>query len=120
MFELIVDDIFSAAHQLNGYDGPCENIHGHNWKVQIVVGGKELDNKGLLVDFKNLKTFLQEELSKYDHKFLNEVLKVNPTSENIAKIIFNNIKQELPAQVKLSKVFVWESEDAGVSYSEEA
>jgi 6-pyruvoyltetrahydropterin/6-carboxytetrahydropterin synthase len=119
MFELIIEDYISCAHQLLNYNGPCENLHGHNWKIQIVVSGKDLDKSGLLIDFKDLKKILNEELLKYDHKFLNDAIKENPTSENFAKLLYENLKKKMPNNVKLTKVYIWESNDAGVSYSEE-
>lgn len=117
MFELIIEDYISSAHQLMNYNGPCENLHGHNWKIQMLVEGNELDDAGLVIDFKDLKSILSEELNKYDHKYLNKEININPTSENMAKIIFNNLKPKLPAKVNLKKIFVWESQGAGVSYS---
>ncbi len=90
MFELTVEDSFDAAHALRGYDGPCENLHGHTWKVQVFLKGEKLNKLGLLEDFKNIKKRLQTVLAEFDHKNLNDLAlfqKLNPSSENLARII---------------------------------
>lgn len=115
MFELTVESSFSGAHQLLKSNCPCENLHGHNWRVQLTVRGEKQDAEvGWVVDFKVMKQKLRAELEKYDHKMLNEVLQVSPTAENLAKTIYNNLKTELPVY----KVTVWETENASVSYFE--
>ena len=91
MFRLQIEDSFAAAHQLRGYRGKCENLHGHNWRVRILVSVERLDGIGMLVDFGELKTILRRGLASLDHAFLNETPpfeKVNPTSENLARICF--------------------------------
>ena len=85
MYTLTVEETFSAAHQLCDYDGPCENLHGHTWRLEMQVSGETLDHVGMLVDFKILKGFLKEERDKLDHKFLNDILEFSPTSEKLAK-----------------------------------
>lgn len=118
MFELSVESHFSAAHHLLNYEGECENIHGHNWKVEITVAGEELDKSGMLIDFKFLKKHLNEVLDKLDHKDLNnveELKDISPSSENIAKFIYYELKEKLP---RLKKVSVWETEKAKASYSQ--
>ena len=85
MYEIMVEDTFDAAHQLVGYNGPCENLHGHGWKVQVHISGNKLNDQGMLVDFKEIKADLNQILSKLDHSNLNdlpEFKKTNPTSEN--------------------------------------
>lgn len=115
MFELTVESSFSGAHQLLKSNCPCENLHGHNWHVQLTVRGEKQDPEvGWVIDFKIMKQKLKAELEKYDHTMLNEVLKVSPTAENLAKIIYTNLKPELPVY----KVTVWETENASVSYFE--
>ncbi|MDR1324305.1 MAG: 6-carboxytetrahydropterin synthase QueD [Candidatus Margulisbacteria bacterium] len=115
MFELTVESTFSGAHQLSKSNSPCENLHGHNWRVALTVRGGEQDpDVGWVIDFKKLKEALNKELAKFDHKYLNEVLPVSPTAENIAKQIY----QDLAASLPVCKVTVWETEKASVSYYE--
>ena len=118
MFELSIESYFSAAHRLLNYEGKCENIHGHNWKVEITVTGEELDKSGILIDFKILKKFLNEILEKLDHKNLNELEEfkdISPSSENIAKFIYTELKKEFP---QIKKVTVWETEKAKAVYTD--
>lgn len=118
MFELSVESHFSSAHHLLNYEGKCENLHGHNWKVEITVVGEELDKSGMLVDFKILKANLEEVLERLDHKDLNsleELRGVSPSSENIAKFIYTELKKTIPL---LKQVAVWETERAKAVYSE--
>ncbi len=123
MFEIVVEDIFSAAHKLRNYKGKCENVHGHNWKVQVAVYGRDLDNRGLLLDFTVLKAELKKVLQSLDHKDINNLpffRKINPTSENIAFYVHEKIKNSpaiKPARVK--SVTVWESDRQYAIYTEE-
>jgi 6-pyruvoyltetrahydropterin/6-carboxytetrahydropterin synthase len=115
MFELTVESSFSGAHQLSKSNSPCENLHGHNWRVALTVrGGAQDAEVGWVIDFKKLKNALQEELTKFDHKYLNEVLPVSPTAENIAKQIY----QDLSASWPVYKVTVWETEKCSAAYYE--
>ncbi len=119
---LKVIDSFSAAHFLREYQGVCENLHGHNWRVELEVVGEELDKTGLLVDFKFLKTVLKEVLDVIDHKLINDIPpfdKLNPSSENIAKFIFQEVGLRLPKSVKVKAVSVWESDKACATYFED-
>ncbi|NLF82959.1 MAG: 6-carboxytetrahydropterin synthase QueD [Candidatus Gastranaerophilales bacterium] len=118
MFELSVESHFSAAHHLLNYQGDCENIHGHDWKVEIVVAGEELDKSGMLIDFKILKKHLNEVLDMLDHKDINtleEFRGISPSSENIARFIYSQLKTRLP---QLKSVSVWETEKAKATYYE--
>lgn len=118
-FELKVSDIFSSAHSLRGYEGNCERIHGHNWKVDVVVACQELDDQGMGVDFKDLKRALKNVLEGLDHKNLNDVEpfdRVNPSSENIASYIFSQLEKRVSNNISLMRVTVWESESACASY----
>ncbi|NIO15950.1 MAG: 6-carboxytetrahydropterin synthase QueD [Deltaproteobacteria bacterium] len=118
-FELKVVDLFSSAHSLRGYEGNCERIHGHNWKVEVVVSSSKVDERGLCIDFRDLKRFLKDVLGGLDHKNLNEVEpfnRVNPSSENLAAFIFAELKKMIPDDVSLKRVTVWESESASASY----
>lgn len=119
MFELRVDEVFAAAHFLNNYEGPCENMHGHNYKVETYVRGENLDPKiEFLVDFKVIKTELKAIFKTLDHTVLNEVMSVNPTAENIAKYIYSELKKQLPDTVQVYKVVVWETPNCAAAYFE--
>jgi len=118
MYRLRVESHFDAAHKLVGYNGKCSELHGHTWKVEVFVTGEELDKIGMLVDFKILKSRLKEITEKLDHSFLNDFKKIgNPTSENISKYIFKNLR-DLPKDVRLEKVRVWESPSSWCEYHE--
>ena len=122
MYRISVIDYFSSAHQLKGYKGKCEHIHGHNWKVEIEVESKNLNEIGLLIDFGDLKQMLGRILSELDHKILNEVdefLAQNPSSELIARYIYRMVKEKLPAGIRLISSTVWESERSKAMYFEE-
>ena len=124
MFEVIVEHGFAAGHALRGYKGKCENVHGHNYKIQVVLSGEELDSVGLLVDFKNLRSQIRQTAEKLDHRFMNDVPpfdKINPSAENIAKYFFDTIRKsyeeshpERPVRVKA--VTVWESDGTAATY----
>jgi len=123
MFKLKVQDYFSSAHYLKDYKGPCEKIHGHNWKVELVVEGSELNSTDILIDFSILKNILKEVLSELDHKLLNEIpyfKNTNPSSERLAEYIFKKVKEKLSSypKVKVKEVTVFETEKAGVTYYE--
>ncbi len=117
MYSIKVEANFSSAHNLRGYKGRCEDLHGHNWKVELTVQAKELNKIGMVQDFRFLKDKLNAVLDKLDHKHLNELgyfKKVNPTSENIAKYIFDCL-----AGIKgIKSVTVWESENSCATYHE--
>ncbi len=119
MFELKVQGSFSAAHKLRDYGGDCENLHGHNWTVEMAVAG-ERDDKGMVVDFKVLKKVLNQVLEKLDHSYLNELEYFedhNTTTENIAKYIFEEVSRALPEGLQARYVSTWESAGSGVTYS---
>lgn len=120
MFEITVKDHIASAHQLHGYDGPCAHLHGHTWHIEAVVTGHDLDNIGLVVDFKVLKKALKEVLTPLDHVCLNDlpVFKgINPSTENLAKIVYQTLKPKV-LPLTLKHVRVWESETASVIYYE--
>ncbi|MCM8784433.1 MAG: 6-carboxytetrahydropterin synthase QueD [Candidatus Omnitrophica bacterium] len=121
MFKIEVESSFSSAHYLRDYQGKCESLHGHNWRVRVTVEGKKLKGNGLLLDFGELKQNLKIVLEELDHKNLNEISyfrKNNPTSENIAKFIFGCLKNRLRSQNhRLKKVTVWENETSSATYS---
>ncbi len=121
MYRLKVYDYFSSAHFLEGYQGKCESLHGHNWKVEAEVKGKELDNLGMLIDFKILKEYLTKVLKEMDHRLLNDIeefKKTNPSAEFIARYVFKRLKRLLPKGVNVSAVSVWETERSQAIYSE--
>jgi len=118
MYSIKIEAYFSAAHFLRGYRGKCEELHGHNWKVEIIVEAKKVDKTGMVLDFKDLKMELNKPLEKLDHKCLNKIAyfkKVNPTSENIAQYIYKNLKFAIK---NLKSVTVWESHNSCASYYE--
>jgi len=122
MYELKVISQFAAAHQLREFVGKCEELHGHNWKVEVYVTGERLGKDGLLIDFALVKKKTEQVLEEMDHKFLNdlEVFKdLNPSSENIARYIFKSIGKALNNEnVRVSRVTAWESDNACATYSE--
>lgn len=114
----MVEESFDAAHALRGYDGPCENLHGHTWKVQVFLSGKKLDQIGLLQDFKTLKGGLRDVLLDFDHKLLNDIKPFdveNPSSENLARSIYRKMKA---GNKMVGKVVVWESATSCAAYWE--
>jgi len=121
MYELKVVTHFAAAHQLKMVAEKCENLHGHNWKIEICVAGETLNDAGVLMDFGEIKQHVSEIMTKLDHKFLNELDYFNdsnpPSSENIAKYIADSLQATIndPA-VKVASVTAWESEDSCATY----
>ncbi len=123
MFELEVDRVISAAHQLHGYGGACCNLHGHNYRVTVVLRARELDEIGIAFDFKKLKATLNTFLDAYDHKCLNELpdfMEINPTSENIARMLFKKLSVQLnDGNVRVRLVRVSESDSSRAAYLED-
>ncbi|HUT03011.1 MAG TPA: 6-carboxytetrahydropterin synthase QueD [bacterium] len=122
MFELTVRSSFAAAHRLREYDGKCENLHGHNWVVEVRVRAESLNDIGLAIDFKDLKAATDAVLDRLDHKLLNDVepfKEMNPSSENIARWIFESLKERLGGLVVgLREVSVWENPNCCATYWE--
>ena len=121
MFELKVKTHFAAAHQLKMVAKKCENLHGHNWLIEVFVAGEELNNAGVLIDFGILKGHISEVINKLDHCFLNEVGFFPddhpPSSENIARFIAQKVDAALTEPgIRVSRVTAWESEDACATY----
>lgn len=123
MYYLTIHTHFAAAHNLINYQGDCENLHGHNWKVEVTVTTRELDKAGLGIDFKILKRETNAVLDLLDHKYLNKIepfIEFSPSSENIARFLFESLAKRLNnGNVTLYKVNVWESEYACASYMED-
>jgi 6-pyruvoyltetrahydropterin/6-carboxytetrahydropterin synthase len=120
-FELIVNTHFAAAHNLRGYHGDCEQLHGHNWAVDLVLEADRLDELGMVLDFREVKRLVREVLEALDHRYLNDLeafREDNPTTENIARYIHRQLQLNLPEPVRVKKVTAWESEGCGAAYSE--
>ena len=122
MFEVCVEHMFASAHALRNYKGKCENIHGHNWKVQVVIEGEKLDDTGLLVDFVDVKRLMNEISDRIDHQFLNEIPPfdaINPSAENIAEYWYQEISRglkEVPVLVRVQAVKIWETDIQSATY----
>ena len=123
MFELTVEIVFSAAHQIQGHSGPCARLHGHNYRAVIGVTGEQLDELGMLIDFGHLKQICAEVIAPMDHGYLNEFPDLgfrNPTAEAIAEYIHRTVGAKLEADVggalRVSHVTVFESERASATY----
>jgi 6-pyruvoyltetrahydropterin/6-carboxytetrahydropterin synthase len=122
MFRVTITKSFSAAHALK-IGGQCENLHGHNFKVDVTVEGRELSPEGLLIDFRDLKKWTNEVLDELDHKYLNELASFSgdcATSERVALFIFEKVSAKMQRlTARLAEVTVWESDNARVSYTGE-
>ena len=121
MYEVRIDEEFSAAHALRGYKGKCENLHGHNWKVEVYVRGERLDEIGMLVDFRELKAATRRVMDHLDHRNLNELKpfdnEMNPSSEHLAGFILHEVAAEInDDRVKVYKVRVWETPSTSATY----
>jgi 6-pyruvoyltetrahydropterin/6-carboxytetrahydropterin synthase len=125
MFEVTVEDSFAAGHALRGYRGKCENPHGHNYRVRVTLAGDQLDDIGLLYDFKDLKAAMAEVIDRLDHQFLNDVepfQRLNPSAENLARYFYEETRQRLQVatdgRVKVKEVTVWETDTTTARYFE--
>ena len=120
MYELKVVTKFAAAHQLTMVGSKCENMHGHNWKVEVCVIGEKLDAGGVVLDFGEIKKHVAEIMSMLDHKYLNELeffRQSQPSSENIACFVAGELQHRIDNQtVRVSRVTAWESDDASATY----
>ena len=124
MYELKIITSFAAAHCLREFRGKCESLHGHNWKVEVRIRSSELDRIGLVMDFKEIKLATNEVLEELDHRHLNDLpafQQENPSSENIARYLYNELSRRINrGPIRVSRVTAWESEDACASYFEES
>ncbi len=121
MFEVTVEETFAAGHALRNYHGKCENVHGPNYRVQVTLEGDKVDDTGLLVDFVHLKKVLNRILETMDHQFLNEVApfdRINPSAENMAKYIFDELAEGLDAgtPARVATVRLWETDTCSATY----
>jgi len=124
MYELTVIVEFEAAHRIVDYPGKCNRLHGHNWSAEVTVKGKKLNELGMLIDFKELKKEVNKTIDKLDHVYLNELdsfVKENPTAENIAKYIYEQVEASplFANDIKVTMIKVWESPKSAVSYSKD-
>jgi len=120
-FEVMIERNFSSAHQLRGYKGKCENLHGHNYKIEIYVRGRELNNIGLLVDFVELKEAADDLVTYLDHKNLNElepfIQEQNPSAENVARFVLERLAARIDDdRVKIYKVRCFETPTSVATY----
>lgn len=120
VFEIMIRTRFAAAHQLALVGRKCENLHGHNWKVEVFVKGDKLDHAGVLYDFGLLKQNVKAIMEDLDHKFLNELTDLfpdgSPSSERIAVYIAERLTPLLPERITVSRVNAWESDDSCATY----
>lgn len=122
MYEISVEETFAAAHNLRGYKGKCEDLHGHNYKVRVTLAGKELDATGLLYDFVHVKQAIQSVIRVLDHKYLNELPPfdtVNPSAENIARYIYDETAKQMQQSTNgagVASITVWETDTASATY----
>ncbi len=122
MYRLTIKTGFAAAHNLINYQGDCENLHGHNWKVEVTVTARELDQAGLAIDFKVLKRETNSLLDELDHKYVNQhhfFQDISPSSENISRYLFQELSKRLnDNNIKVERIGVWESDNACAEYYE--
>jgi 6-pyruvoyltetrahydropterin/6-carboxytetrahydropterin synthase len=123
MYTVTIETEFSAAHIIREYNGPCSRLHGHNWKVTVEAKTDVLDHLGMSVDFYVLQKKTEEITAKFDHRDINSIppfdKELNPTSENIARFIYDELKKLLPSQIKLSFVAIGETGQYTAKYSEQ-
>jgi len=122
MFQVSVEETFSAGHALRGYKGKCENVHGHNYRVRVTLEGPQLDSVGLLVDFTQLKKVIREIMGRLDHQFMNDLepfTTVNPSAENVAKYFYDEVTRklkDLPPGARVTDVLLWETDTSRAQY----
>jgi 6-pyruvoyltetrahydropterin/6-carboxytetrahydropterin synthase len=121
MFEVTIEETFAAGHALRNYRGKCENVHGHNYRCQVTVEGQQLDSIGLLVDFVELKRVVHSVIDRLDHQWLNEYPpfnEINPSAENMARYIYDEIRLGLGERdgVRLAFVKLWETDTCSAVY----
>jgi 6-pyruvoyltetrahydropterin/6-carboxytetrahydropterin synthase len=134
MFQVWVEESFSAGHALRGYRGKCENVHGHNYKVRVALEGAALNSIGLLCDFKDLKDAIHTTIRKLDHQFINDVppfTELNPSAENLARYFHDEVSRLIAQQsgssngnppsapCRVQHVTVWETDNTTATYSSE-
>ena len=122
MFVLKIVTDFASAHSLRDYPGDCSRLHGHNWQVEVMVSSQVLDESGIAIDFREIKKQTKAVVKRLDHQYLNEINPfdvLNPTAENIAKYLFDEIGILINDEnVKVKEVLIWETPRSAVTYSE--
>jgi len=124
MFEVTVEQTFAAGHALREYKGKCENVHGHNYRVQITVEGERLNRIGLLVDFVELKRIVREVVDRLDHQFINDLepfTVINPSAENMAKYFYDEVSRRMDntpvdAPTRIAQIKIWETDTSIAVY----
>ena len=122
MFEVSVEQTFAAGHALRNYKGKCENVHGHNFRVQVIIEGERLDTTGLLVDFLDVKSLMQGVIERLDHQFLNEMAPfdvINPSAENLAKYFYEETTRQMnamPDGARVTCITIWETDTTSATY----
>lgn len=121
VYELVVEEEFSAAHQLRQLPRQPEPLHGHNWRVQVAVAADDLDEHGMVMDFTRLREQVRAEVAPLAQRFLNEVppfTTLEPSAENVAKWLHERVTARVnSSRIRVSRVMVWESSTAGATYS---
>jgi len=122
MYQITIETHFSSAHRLRDYNGECERLHGHNWKVEISVTSEVLNNLGMIMDFRDIKSQAKILVDRLDHQYLNDIApftEINPTTENISKYLFDELSKTINTnEIKVSRVEIWESPTCSASYSQ--
>lgn len=119
MYQARVEAEFCAAHKIIGQQGKCARLHGHNWKIEVVVGNNKLNKLGMVIDFDELEELTKKVIEPLDHQNLNELkpfLNSNPTAEVIAEYLYLEL-EKLIDKLNLQEVRVWETPTTWASYS---
>jgi 6-pyruvoyltetrahydropterin/6-carboxytetrahydropterin synthase len=120
MFQVARERVFSASHQLRGYKGRCERLHGHNWRIRVHLEAETLDELGMVIDFHELDRVMEEVIEPFDHRHLNDVSpfdEINPSSENLARVIGEGVKKQLnDERVRVQRCEVWENDLSRACY----
>jgi 6-pyruvoyltetrahydropterin/6-carboxytetrahydropterin synthase len=124
VFEVTVEQTFSAGHALREYKGKCENVHGHNYRVQVTVEGEQLNRIGLLVDFVELKRVVREIIGYLDHQFINDLepfTRINPSAENMAKYFYDEVSLRMTPSTegtaaRIAQIKIWETDTSIAVY----
>ena len=127
MFEVTVEETFAAGHALRGYKGKCENPHGHNYRVRVVLRGPELDSIGLVYDFKDVKQMIHSTMDRLDHQYINDIPPfdvLNPSAENLARYFYEESERHLAGMnsgkgVRVKAVTVWETDTTTATYTKD-
>jgi 6-pyruvoyltetrahydropterin/6-carboxytetrahydropterin synthase len=120
MFEVSVEETFAAGHALRNYHGKCENVHGHNYRVQVTLAGEQLNPTGLLVDFAEVKRLIRAVVARLDHQFLNDLAPfdaINPSAENMAQYFYDQISGGMNGSgPRVREVKIWETDITSATY----